>query len=120
VEFDPTGLAGPIEASFNIASDAVDGNVVPILYLYADVFNTSGLIAHYKMDETEGTTLVDSSGYGRDGEYLTSLSGSFQLGQTALASGTAVRLSDGGGTGAGFARVPGDSLPLLYNYTLSL
>ena len=37
-----------------------------------------------------------------------------------MASGTSVRLSDGGGAGAGFARIPGQSLPLLYNCTLSL
>ncbi|MEN1678584.1 MAG: LamG domain-containing protein [Planctomycetota bacterium] len=31
---------------------------------------SGGLIAHYKLDETSGTTAVDSSGNGYDGEYM--------------------------------------------------
>jgi len=56
------------------------------------------LVAHYRLDETVGTTLVESSGQGADA----ALSGSYQLGTLGAAPGTSGAVTfDAAGLGMG-------------------
>jgi hypothetical protein len=122
VEFDPNGGSGVFEAGLEIISnDGGEGSIT--LDVTARVDNPSGLVAHYQMDETEGTTMLDASGQRYHGEYGSAGGGSFVLGQGGLATGNAVRFSDGGTAtdGGGFGQLDANaSIPSLQNLTVSM
>lgn len=94
--FNPGGRTGDFMATFEITSDDVDaGDQTRTVEVTASVVNLQGPIAHYTLDEAEGASeMVDVSGYGRHGAYEAG-GGSLALGQEALATGSALRVSDG-------------------------
>ncbi|MEM7384404.1 MAG: LamG domain-containing protein [Verrucomicrobiota bacterium] len=57
----------------------------------ATVTNTSGLIARYPLDETEGSVMNDQSEFERNGSF----EGSPVFGQDAIANGTSISFADG-------------------------
>ncbi len=118
VSFTPTLQRGSFRARLEIDTNNGLEDAVTAVRLLARVENSNKLIARYQMDETEGTTLFDSSGYGRHGVYETAGSGSYTLGAAALAGGTAVQFSDNGETGAAFGKI--DELPELEIFSISL
>ncbi len=115
MEFAPTpDVVGRIEAVFNVVSDAVDESVVPQVFGVANVVHANGLLGHYRMDETEGSELLDSSGYGRHGTY----NGPYTLAQPPLAAGNAARFEDTGDPA--FAMIPAEAgLPALFTFSAS-
>lgn len=94
------------------ALDARAGEVVQVQYDYLTGVPAApavdpgvyGPVALYRMDETSGTTLVDSSGNGRNGTYT----GSPTLGSAALVTsgGTSVTFD-----GSNYASIPAASIP---------
>ncbi|HUF61911.1 MAG TPA: LamG-like jellyroll fold domain-containing protein [Verrucomicrobiales bacterium] len=123
VEFDPQGESRLFEATLEVASNDA-GDPLITVDLSARVDSAAGLVAHYRMDETEGDVMVDSSGQRYDGSYGAAGTGSFELGQSGLATGNAVRFSDGGSAadgGGGFGQLAADaSIPSLQSMTLSM
>ncbi len=106
VTYMPAGSAtGTFRATLEIESND-ENEAVTHVQFRVKIENANRLLAHYKMDETEGTRMADASGNGFHGEYRQNGGGSFALGADGLASGTAVQLSDGDGAGAGFGIVP--------------
>ncbi len=123
VEFDPQGEAGLFEAMLEVVSN--DGGDASIsIDISARVDNPSGLVAHYPMDETEGTVMMDASGQRYHGTYGAAGTGSFEVNQEGLATGRAVKFSDGGSPadgGGGFGQLDAnDSIPSLQNLTISM
>ena len=115
VEFDPQGQVGRYQAEIALVSDDefFPEASVPIKI---QVEHANGLIAHYKMDETDGDELVDSSGNNYHGAYVRD-GGAVMLGADPLASGTAVRFSGD----LAYAEVPPESgLPPLQTFSASL
>ena len=104
VTFDPMGRAGGFTAFLELTSDD-SGDAIVSVDLSALIPNANGLVAHYAMDDAEGSTqMLDTSGRGRHGDYRTTGTSMVQLGQPALASGTSVNFSLGD-SGAAFAEV---------------
>ena len=113
ITFTPPGGTGIFRAALEITSDD-EKEAVSRVILQTQIENANQLLVHYKMDETEGTVMTDSSGNGYHGEYQAVGEGSFTLGAEALASGTGVEFSDGGTNEAGFGLIPVEAnLPLL-------
>ncbi|HUF63873.1 MAG TPA: LamG-like jellyroll fold domain-containing protein [Verrucomicrobiales bacterium] len=105
VTFNAMGRVGGFTAFLDLSSNDASDPVIRV-DLSALIPNANGLVARYRLDETEGTFLVDSSGRGRHGEYRMTDSGSIVLGSPSLAGpGTAVTF-DHGDVGAGFAEAP--------------
>ena len=105
VTFNPTDAVGIYRASLDITSnDAVTGSTS--ISLIGQIKHANGLLAHYPMDETSGTVMEDSSGNGFHGSYISG-SGSVTFGADALASGTAVSLSEG--NDAAYAEIAADA-----------
>ena len=117
VTFDPKGRAGGFTAFLELASND-SGDATVIADLSALIPNANGLVAHYPLDETGGTMVLDVSGRGRHGKYETTGEGEFILGEAALASGHAVSLAHGA-TGAAFARIT-DTFDPFADMSLSL
>ncbi len=120
VTLDPGNREGALIAQIEL--DTNDEGGAPIIVdLTARVEKANGLLVHYQMDETDGETMIDASGNDFHGAYRTANGGSFTLGQSGLAGGTAVRLDDAGGDGAAFGELDRDSnLPPLDSLTISL
>ncbi|MEM7393313.1 MAG: LamG-like jellyroll fold domain-containing protein, partial [Verrucomicrobiota bacterium] len=94
ITFTPSDTVGIYRGAIEITSDdAVTG--LSRIPLTGQIKHANGLAAHFKMDETDGTVMTDSSGNGFHGTY-NSGSGSVTLGSEALASGTAVAFAEGG------------------------
>ena len=112
--YTPAGSAtGTFRAVLEIESND-ENEAVTHVQFRVKIENSNRLLAHYKMDETEGAEMRDASGNGFHGIYRETGGGSVTLGVDALAGGTAVSLSDGGGDGAGFGEVPAElDLPSL-------
>lgn len=123
VEFDPQGQAGLFEAALEVVSND-GGDPVLSIDVTARVDNPSGLVAHFSMDEADGTTMLDASGQRYHGSYGAAGTGSFTLDQDGLAAGRAVRFSDGGSPaagGGGFGQLDAnESIPSLQNLTISM
>ena len=123
VEFDAQDASGLFEAALEVASNDGGESVIAI-NVSARVNGVSGLVAHYQMDETEGTTMLDASGQRYHGVYGAAGTGTFALGAEGLATGKAVRFSDGGSPadgGGGFGQLDAEaSIPSLQNLTVSM
>ncbi len=112
VTFNAMGRVGGFTAFLDLSSNDISDPVIRV-DLSALIPNANGLVARYRLDETEGTFLVDSSGRGRHGEYRSTDAGMFTLGSPSLAGpGTAVSL-DHGDVGAGFAEIPDSFEPFV-------
>ena len=114
VTYSPTGAAtGTFRATLAVESND-ENEATTLVQFRVKIENSNRLLAHYKMDETEGSQMTDGSGNGFHGVYRETNGGTVQLGAEALASGSAVRLSDNGGNGAGFGEVSAElDLPSL-------
>ncbi|HUF64262.1 MAG TPA: LamG-like jellyroll fold domain-containing protein, partial [Verrucomicrobiales bacterium] len=105
VTFTPTDAVGIYRGFLEIVSNSavIATTSIP---LTGQIKHANGLLAHYKLDETDGTVMADSSGNGYHGTYVAG-SGSFALGVPSLAGeGTAVAFSEGGD--AAYGEVPAD------------
>ncbi|MDF1784946.1 MAG: hypothetical protein P1U82_03690 [Verrucomicrobiales bacterium] len=114
VQFDPQGQVGRYLAEISIVSDDefFPETTVPIRI---QVEHANGLIAHYKMDETEGDQLLDSSGNNHHGTFVSN-GGAVVFGADPLASGTAVSFSGD----LAYAEVPAEAgLPVLETFSIS-
>lgn len=85
----PSDPTGEKSATLILTSDdpTSPGLSVPLNATYAPT-----LLAHFPLDETSGTTIVEASGNGPDGTYAENTP--VGLGQPALATGTAVRFQE--------------------------
>ena len=93
VTFDPQGSDGGFIASLEFGSND-ENQSTRSLDLNANIPDRNKLVAWYKMDETDGTRLNDSSGNGNHGTYVAG-DGAIALGQASLAGGTAVSFTPG-------------------------
>ena len=120
VTFDPAGADGTFDARLEFVTND-EGGASVVVDLTTRVEKESGLLTHFKMDESEGSIMSDSSGNRFHGVYKAANGGSFALGQPGLAGGTAVRLDDAGGAGAAFGELEQDAgLPSLDSLSISL
>lgn len=113
---DPSGISGLATATLTIESNDPSEPSIDV-FLTASVPVSADLVAWYKMDETQGTDLLDSSGNGRSGMYVVTGPATLELGQPGLATGTAVRL-DPSGAGVAYASIP--NFPALQDLSVSL
>ncbi|MCH1505482.1 MAG: hypothetical protein L7V86_18015 [Verrucomicrobiales bacterium] len=111
VTFNPSDDVGIYRGFLEITSNDVV-QATSRIPLIGQIKNANGLVAHYKMDETDGTVLEDSSGNGFNGNYVAG-SGSVTLGAESLVgTGTGVALVEG--DDAAYAEIPSDvGLPTL-------
>ncbi|NCF94364.1 MAG: choice-of-anchor D domain-containing protein [Verrucomicrobiaceae bacterium] len=120
VTFDPQGRSGGFVAFLEVDTND-EGDPIETLDLSALIPNSNALLAHYKLDETEGTTMLDASGNGVQGVFRTANDGEVLLNEAALASGTAVSLNSAEGAGAGFGEIPTSAgLPALEAFSISM
>ncbi len=105
VTLDPQGRTGGFVAFLEIDSDDA-GDPTETLDLSALIPLNAALVAHYKLDETDGAAMLDSSGRGAHGTYTSANGGGFNLGQDPLATGKAIELDTSEDGGAGFGEVP--------------
>ena len=118
--FTPTAARGTLRAKLEVSTNNGEEDATTTVNLMATVENANKLIAHYKMDESDGSVMTDASGNGHHGVYGTDTggAGSFALSADGLAGGTAVRFSDASETGAGFGKVEG--FPELSTFSISI
>jgi hypothetical protein len=105
ITFNPNGKSGGFVAFYEIDSSD-PGDPTETLDLSVLIPNSNALLAHYKLDETTGVTMLDASGNGAQGTYQSATGGTFTLEEAALATGTAVSLSSASGAGAGYGEIP--------------
>jgi hypothetical protein len=118
VDFDPGDRRGAFEAVLQVTSND-PGTPVIELDLGAVIPTGLGIVAHYRMDETDGMVMRDDSGFGRAGSYKTTGGGSFLLDQEGIAGEGAVSFGSAG-DGAGFAEIGEDVLPVFESFSVSL
>ena len=123
IAFDPQNREGVFLAELVVNSND-EGTPEIRVDLSATVEVSSGLLVHYPFDDTDGETIAkDTSGNRRDATYVSTGGATVSLNQPALASGTAVRLSNNGqGEGASaYIEIPNSArLPSLESMTASL
>ncbi|MEM7384985.1 MAG: hypothetical protein AAF514_08570, partial [Verrucomicrobiota bacterium] len=117
VIFDPKGRSGGFIAMLEVASDD-PGNPVRSIDLTARIPDPFQLIAHYKLDETDGDEVLDSSGGGANG-IITLNGGEVTTGEAAVSAGTSFALS-GSEAGAGYVEIPARSFDPFGDFTISL
>ncbi len=109
--FDHGGATGAFLAALTLQTNDPDPEEASVeIQLSASVLNLSGPGAHYPLDETEGTAMLDITGFNRHGEYEGA-----QLGQPGLAAGAAVAL--GGGAQL---KTPATAFDLFNSFAVSL
>ena len=119
LNFDAAGRGGDFEAALVFQSNDVSSPLLRVPLILTLPY-PNGLVAHFAMDETEGAVLEDRSGNAFHAQLAAVDGGSFTLGSSGLATGTALTLSDGGGVGAGFAEIPaGAGFPELYSHSVA-
>ena len=120
VTFDPGGREGGFVAFLEVDSSD-PGDPTETLDLSALIPAANDLVAHYRLDEADGVTMLDASGNGAHGMYLAVDGGGFTLGQDSLASGKAVAFDNAGGAGAGYGEIPaGAGIPELTHFSVSM
>ena len=102
VTFTPGARTGGVLASLELSSNDQSSPVV-IVDLSTVVPSTNELVAHYRLDDTEGDVMLDAALL-RHGKYVTVGAGEVNLGETALAGGTAVQLVEAAATEAGYGQ----------------
>ena len=113
INLDPQGANGNFDALLEITTNDPSTPVAQF-DISAFIPVSPNLIAHYKLDETDGERLVDASGFGRNGTFITT-QGSLTLGQDPLAAGSAASFSDGA-----MAEVSSDVFPVFEEFSISL
>lgn len=103
ITFDPAGKTGGVLATLELASNDQTSPSI-IVDLSTIVPSTNQLVGHYRMDDTEGDELLDAALL-KHGSYIKVGSGNFQLGQDALADGTAVTFTRASDAEGGYAQV---------------
>ena len=111
VTLDPSKASGRSTAELTIVSND-PSEPTQVISFSVSVPLSSALVGWYKMDETGGNELIDSSGNNRNGTYF----GDVVFGQDALALGTSVQLNSGGD--AAYGNVP--NFPKATNQSVSL
>ena len=111
VTLDPSKASGRSTAELTIVSND-PSDPTQVIEFSVSVPLSSAMVGWYKMDETSGSELIDSSGNNRNGAYF----GDVVFGQGALATGTAVQLNSGGTTAYG--NVP--NFPRATNQSVSM
>ena len=115
LSFDSQGVTGPYEAVLEVRNDDTDAeDRTREVAIQVSVVDPSGPLTHLKLDETEGTTLADSSGNGRGGT-VEAGTGTATLNQESLATGKAIAVSGGGS-----ASLEGKPFGLLDSFSASL
>ena len=120
VTFNPKGHEGGFVAFLEVdSSDPSDPTESLDLSVLIPAAND--LIAHYKLDEIDGVTMLDASGNGAHGSYIEANGGAFGLGVDPLTSGQSVSFDDAGDSGAGYAEIPSSAgLPELTDFSVSM
>ena len=91
VSFDSQGVPGEYEAVLNVANNDTDtDDKARQVTLSLSAVNLSGPLAHYSLDEADGTVMNDVTGFGRHGVY-----DDVSLGQEGLATGTSAGFEGG-------------------------
>ena len=103
ITFDPAGKTGGVLATLELTSNDQTSSSI-IVDLSTIVPSTNQLVGHYRMDDTAGDELLDAALL-KHGKYIKVGSGDFQLGQDALADGTAVAFVRANETDGGYAQV---------------
>ncbi len=89
--FAPNGNTGAFSSNLEIKSDDVDAEDQTInVEVTATIINLLGPVAHYNLNEAEGTVMNDVTGFDRNGEF-----DDVMLGQEGLATGTSGGFADG-------------------------
>ncbi len=89
--FAPAGNTGAFSTTLEIKSDDVDAeDQTFVVEVTANIVNLLGPVAHYALDDADGTTMLDVSGFGRHGAYE-----DVTLGQEALATGMSAGFENG-------------------------
>lgn len=117
ITFTPAGRTGGVLAFLELESNDQSNPVVTV-DLSTVVPSTNGLIGHYRMDETDGDTMLDAALL-KHGSYVQVGGGTFELGEPALASGTAVAFSSAGQADGGYAQAR-PSAGLLTAFSISM
>jgi hypothetical protein len=113
LSFDPQGQTGNFSAALEITSNDPTSPIHSV-DISAFIPVAPGLLAHYKFDESAGNQLVDSSGFGRNGN-LVATSGTLTLNEDPLATGRALGLM-----GGAFVEISSNVLPSLTDFSISL
>ncbi|MEN9019982.1 MAG: LamG-like jellyroll fold domain-containing protein, partial [Verrucomicrobiales bacterium] len=113
ISLDPQGAKGNFDAVLQLTTNDPSTPVAQF-DISAFIPVSPNLIAHYKLDETDGDRLIDDSGFGRNGTFNTT-QGNLTLGQDPLAAGTAATFAEGA-----MAEVGPDVFPVFENFTISL
>ena len=111
VTLDPSKASGRSAAELTIVSND-PSEPTQVIGFSVSVPLSSALVGWYKMDETSGNELIDSSGNNRNGTYF----GNVVFGGDALATGTSVQLNSAGE--AAYGNVP--NFPKATNQSISL
>ena len=120
VTFDSKGAFGQFSATLEVDSNDENDSMLTTT-LAALVPNPSGLLAHYKLDETSGDVLADASGNNRPARIRTEGGGTAVLGEDALANGTSIRLVGGDDSVLSVIEIPATaSLPAIPTFTVSM
>lgn len=118
--FNPNGSLGRFSASLELSSNDASDPMISTS-LTALVPNPSGLLAHYKLDETGGETLADASGNRRPARVRTEGGGTVMYGEDALADGTSLRLIGGDDSVLSVIEIPTEAaMPALPTFTVSM
>ena len=99
ITFDPQGSDGGFIAGLDFTSND-ENRPNRSLDLSASIPDANKLIAWYRLDDTEGTQMLDSSGNGNHGAYMANGGASIAYGEAGLAGGTAVRFTPSGADAA--------------------
>lgn len=116
VTFDPGTEDGLFDAALVFTSND-ENRPERTLNLSANIPDRNQLVAWYKLDETDGTTMNDSSGKGNHGTFVPN-GATLELGAPGIAGGTALRLAPNENSAA-YAEVPGFD-PLDAGFTMSV
>ena len=113
ITVDPKGATGNFSAMLKLTTN--DPSTPDAEFdISAFIPVAPNLIAHYKLDETEGTRADDASGFGRHAVYDPG-DGTLSQGADGIAGGGSAMFSEGAQV-----EVPGDLLPVFGEFTFSL
>ncbi|MFT4639086.1 MAG: hypothetical protein ACI8T1_002410 [Verrucomicrobiales bacterium] len=111
INFDSSGITGSFNATLSYKTNDPDPSEADLTAtLTASVLNLAGPIARWAFDETDGSEMLDITGFNRHGVYEGAT-----LGQEALATGTSALF--GGGT---YGEVPGETFDSFIRFSVAM